>query len=161
MSNRGRICAYQVREHRRRWNDTRANGRTFEANFGRARMKYSVSVILLAASLIFQPLTSSHAALIDPGGPNSLEGGLSGADIMLLRSKSVELFTTGKVNDTATWHNKKSGNRGTVQIISIYKYRGLDCRKVLHYIQFRRDKDPRKFTVPYCFHEGRWKYAFR
>jgi surface antigen len=122
----------------------------------------SISFAAAIGGLIaLAPLTTGQAFLIDPMGPNAGQVSLSGQDLLTMRSLAIELLDQAKPGESRQWRNDRSGNSGTMRLVSVYKSNGLDCRRILHTIKFKGFKDPRSFIVPYCKDGGRWRNAMR
>jgi len=76
----------------------------------------------------------------------ALEGGLTGADVGLSLTETdrkialhaeYEALEYGRPGQPTRWHNKESGNGGTISVGSPYQVNRLDCREYTHTVSIQ------------------------
>ncbi|MEA2782109.1 MAG: hypothetical protein QOK29_3653 [Rhodospirillaceae bacterium] len=124
-------------------------------------MREVVRALMLAIVLAFSWMPS-HAAIMNPFGPLGLPltkedfSKMNAAVTPLLDEDSLALGTTRE------WSNPKSGNSGTVTLISRFETnfegRKLPCRKIRYHFSIRNIADPYNLEINRCrVEDGSWK----
>jgi surface antigen len=82
---------------------------------------------------------------------------LTKKDIELAQTKARVELTGKPIGTVASWRNPKSGNAGTVRLVSNFEWQGNPCRKVVHSFQpVQQEKQVWEFSV--CDIKGEWKW---
>ncbi len=81
-------------------------------------------------------------------------------DLKMVSAAAESLYNaqTPKVGDAKSWKNDQTGNSGTVQIVEIYYYQGMPCRKLRHTVKQKLYRDPVIVRIHRCrTPQGEWK----
>ena len=101
--------------------------------------------------------TAPALAQINPLGPGAFS--VPREDLGLLNAAEEKLYDPAdKVGTVERWTNDKTGDSGTVTLISTFERDGMPCRRVAHDIKIRGNKTPRQFVLSRCrVADGSWK----
>ncbi|MCP4317717.1 MAG: hypothetical protein GY789_17285 [Hyphomicrobiales bacterium] len=86
--------------------------------------------------------------------------GLPEGDFEFLLEAETKLYTsdTPEIGMTESWLNDENGDHGTAEILDIFEWQDLPCRKIQHILHIVGEKDMRTVTVDRCQVEsGEWK----
>ncbi len=110
-------------------------------------MRWKIYPILMVAVLIAFAMVSppTHAAgpFMDPAFP------LEESDLALMKTAASKLYLTdgAEVGAVEEWTNPETGSHGTVELIEKHEFKGLPCRRLQHNVEFKRVKNPYRFTL--------------
>jgi len=88
---------------------------------------------------------------------------LTDEDIEIIKKSAAPLYQVDDpaVGDSATWSNPKSGNFGTIELVDVYDWRKMPCRKLQHLMHVKDWKDAVRLTVDRCkVSSGEWKIRY-
>ncbi len=114
--------------------------------------------LALAAAILTAVAGLPAQAQLNPFTRSGFE--LSQEDIDLLKAAAAKLYEgeTAPVGQAEQWTNGKTGNSGIVQLIGLFDYQGLPCRRLQHDITIKNVSDPYRFIVDRCrTADGSWK----
>jgi len=114
--------------------------------------------LALAAFLLAAAVVPPAQAQLNPFTRSGFE--LSQEDIDLLKAAAAKLYIgeTAPVGKAEAWSNEKTGNSGIVQLIGLFDYKGLPCRRLQHDITIKGVADPYRFIFDRCkTADGSWK----
>ncbi len=131
-------------------------------------MSKLLPVLFLAAVVgLIGGIAPSNAQIsnISPINPFSRSGmaDIEKKDLEMAERAAADIYTseTAAVGDLKSWDNEESGNSGTVQLINMFEYQGLPCRRMHHVIELKTERDPRQFTIDRCkTPDGEWKVKY-
>jgi surface antigen len=80
-------------------------------------------------------------------------------DIAMAKAAAAKLYENPAtpVGATESWSNAKSGNSGTVTLVSSSEPNGVPCRRLQHVIKVKDRHDPFIFLFDRCLVDGEWK----
>lgn len=110
--------------------------------------------LALAGTMITEKLHAQG----NPFGRSGFE--LTSSDIELLKAEATALYTNENVaiGDKAEWRSDESGNHGTIEIIDVFEYKGMPCRRLQHDISITTVNDDFRFIIDRCqIDNGEWK----
>ena len=81
------------------------------------------------------------------------------ADLPLAGDAEAKLYDpTAKVGASESWSNPKTGDSGTVTLISTFERQGQACRRLAHVLKVRGIQGERLFVISRCLQsDGSWK----
>lgn len=120
--------------------------------------KRQLNIALLSASLgAFALLTFVSVAEARWKDLNDYFPGLTEKDMEIAGNEARVILKGKPVGTIVSWENPESGNAGTVQLISEFKWEGHNCRKVLHKLDLAK-KANQNWEVSVCNIDGEWKW---
>ncbi|MGI9434866.1 MAG: RT0821/Lpp0805 family surface protein [Geminicoccaceae bacterium] len=116
----------------------------------------------LAKSLLVTVFALSALAGVGYAQDNSFRRGLAefGPDGDMIRAAAATLYEDENVSvgNVEAWSNPETGGEGTVEVVEIFEYQGLPCRKLLHRAKLSTSRDVRQIVISRCrTAEGEWK----
>jgi surface antigen len=85
---------------------------------------------------------------------------LTSEDLAAIDAASAKLYAAAepRIGASETWANAKSGNAGTVTLVTIYTWSGMPCRGLVHRITTPSRQDPQTIQIDRCrTAAGEWK----
>ena len=112
---------------------------------------------VLAACVVLAVSAAPAAAQISPLGPGAFS--VPPADLPVAREAEAKLYDPAtKVGAIEKWSNPKTGDNGSVTLISAFDRQGQTCRRIAHVIKVRGEKVERQFVISRCQQpDGSWK----
>ncbi len=117
--------------------------------------------VFLTMILIAVPAYQAEAQ-INPFRNSAVED-LTEKDLELMGAAAVPLYKTEKpeIGKSAAWTNPDSGNFGTIELVDVYVWRKMPCRKLQHLMQIKKQRDALNISIDRCQVEsGEWKIRF-
>ena len=66
-----------------------------------------------------------------------------------------------KVGATASWTDSESGDFGTVELVEVFDWQGMSCRKMHHIVKLKGIRDTISLTADRCRTEsGEWMVRY-
>lgn len=120
--------------------------------------RYAWALIVVAAALGVAPANAQRGV----GGWSDILPELNKADIEIAKKKSRGELIGKPIGTVLVWNNPKSGNSGTVQLVSNFKWQGYQCRKVVHAFHVskkqRTTHRSQNWEIVLCDVKGEWKW---
>jgi hypothetical protein len=118
-----------------------------------------VFAVALPIALIFGVVTAE--AQFNPIGQSDII--VTHADREHMNEAALPLYDTDspKVGATANWTDSGSGSSGTVELVGVYEWRGMSCRRLHHIVKLVGIRDNVTMTVDRCKTDsGEWKIRY-
>ena len=112
-----------------------------------------------ACALVVAVAAAPAWSQVSPLGPGAFS--VPPADLPLAGAAEAKLYDpAAKVGAVEKWSNPKTGDSGTVTLISTFERQGQACRRLAHVLKVRGIKGERLFVVSRCLQpDGSWKIA--
>jgi surface antigen len=115
-------------------------------------------------TLLFLVVLPAHLAQaqVNPFKNTAIEK-LTDQDIEIVKESAASLYQVDDpvIGDAAAWSNTDSGNFGTIELVDVYDWRKMPCRKLQHLMQIKGWKDTVRMTVDRCkVSSGEWKIRY-
>jgi len=94
---------------------------------------------------------------------NSAAQDLTEKDLEIIGAAAKPLYKVEnpEVGKSAAWTNPESGNFGTIELVEVYEWRKMPCRKLQHLMQVKGWRDTLNMTVDRCqIPSGEWRIRF-
>ncbi|MGE0649276.1 MAG: hypothetical protein AB7P52_15140 [Alphaproteobacteria bacterium] len=103
---------------------------------------------------------AAHAQ-INPFGQSDFN--LEPDDMALIEAAAERLYLGDGVapGTVEAWSNSKSGNQGTIKLVSKFQYKDMPCRRLQHEVKVVHVAAPYHFIVDRCqVSSGEWKVLY-
>ena len=112
-----------------------------------------------ACALVVGLMAAPAWSQVSPLGPGAFS--VPPADLPLAGAAEAKLYDPAtKVGAVEKWSNPKTGDSGTVILISTFERQGQACRRLAHVLKVRGIKGERQFVISRCLQpDGSWKIA--
>ncbi len=117
--------------------------------------------VFLTMILIAVPAYQAEAQ-VNPFRNSAVED-LTEKDLEIIQEAAAPLYKAAnpEVGKSASWSNSESGNFGTIELVEVYNWRDMPCRKLQHLMQVRGWSDTLNMTVDRCqIDSGEWRVRF-
>jgi surface antigen len=110
-----------------------------------------------ACALVIAAAATPAVSQISPLGPGAFA--VPSADLPLAAAAEAKLYDPAtKVGANEGWSNAKTGDSGSVTLISTFAREGQACRRVAHVLKVRGIQGERQFVISRCRQsDGSWK----
>ena len=101
-------------------------------------------------------------AQVNPFKNSAIEK-LTDEDIEIIKKSAAPLYQVDdpEIGDSASWSNPNSGNFGTIELVDVYDWHKMPCRKLQHLMKVVDWKDNVRMTVDRCkVPSGEWKIRY-
>lgn len=117
----------------------------------------------VAIAMVIIAVPANHvAAQVNPFRNTAVEN-LTEKDLETIGAAAVPLYTIAnpELGSSATWSNPESGNFGTIELVDIYEWRKMPCRRLHHLMRVKGWKDTLNLTIERCqVSSGEWKIRY-
>ena len=122
-----------------------------------ARMR--VFAVALPIALVLGAFAAE--AQVNPFRPSDIVVPQTDREKMHEAAQPLYTADAPKVGATASWTESGSGDFGTVELIKVFDWRGMSCRKLQHIIKLKGIRDTVSLTVDRCKTDsGEWKVRY-
>jgi hypothetical protein len=111
-----------------------------------------MAIALMATALL------AHAQIFDLPTESPILHGLDAADWALIHKAEAPLFATDAAGQVRRWENPRSGKKGSIELMRLYRFKGMPCRRMAYVIVVPSYADPVRTILDWCqIATGEWK----